>query len=208
MIAGEVRRYLRDNSAIRVSRSIRDVAFRVLQCKEAMTLRLGRDPSLEELSKELELYNPELLLRPQIVAGNKTDIPSETEKEFEQFVTESGYPYFSISAATGQGVDALMNRVAEMLDVLPPIPVYEAEEIVEEEVDYQAYEITVEDGNYTVSGPYVDKLLRGINFGEDESVHYFQRAIRARGIIDDLRAKGINEGDTVIFGDMEFDFIE
>ena len=55
MIAGEVRRYLRDNSAIRVSRSIRDVAYRVLQCKEAMTTRLGREPTLEEISRELEL---------------------------------------------------------------------------------------------------------------------------------------------------------
>ena len=55
MIAGEVRRYLRDNSAIRVSRSIRDVAYRVLQCKEALTLRLGREPSQEEIAKELEL---------------------------------------------------------------------------------------------------------------------------------------------------------
>ena len=55
MIAGEVRRYLRDNSAIRVSRSIRDVAYRVLQCKEAQTLRLGREPTLEEISKELDI---------------------------------------------------------------------------------------------------------------------------------------------------------
>ena len=55
MIAGEVRRYLRDNSAIRVSRSIRDVAYKVLQCKEAMLLRLGREPTTEEISKELDL---------------------------------------------------------------------------------------------------------------------------------------------------------
>ena len=55
MIAGEIRRYLRDNSAIRVSRSIRDVAYRVLQCKEAMLLRLGREPSLDEVAKELDL---------------------------------------------------------------------------------------------------------------------------------------------------------
>ena len=55
MIAGEVRRYLRDNSAIRISRSIRDVAYRVLQCKEAMTARIGREPTLEEISRELEL---------------------------------------------------------------------------------------------------------------------------------------------------------
>ena len=55
MIAGEVRRYLRDNSAIRVSRSIRDVAYRVLQCKEAQTSALGREPTLEEIARELDL---------------------------------------------------------------------------------------------------------------------------------------------------------
>ena len=55
MIAGEVRRYLRDNSVIRVSRSIRDVAYRVLQCKEALLIRLGRDPTMEEIAKELEI---------------------------------------------------------------------------------------------------------------------------------------------------------
>jgi len=60
MIAGEVRRYLRDNSAIRVSRSLRDVAYRVLQCKEAMITRLGREPSVEELAKELELKPEEV----------------------------------------------------------------------------------------------------------------------------------------------------
>ena len=55
MIAGEVRRYLRDNAAIRVSRSIRDVAYKVLQCKETMQATLGRDPTLEEIAKELGL---------------------------------------------------------------------------------------------------------------------------------------------------------
>ena len=60
MIAGEVRRYLRDNSAIRVSRSIRDVAYRVLQCKEAQILALGREPTLEEIAKELDLSQEEV----------------------------------------------------------------------------------------------------------------------------------------------------
>ena len=55
MIAGEVRRYLRDNSAIRVSRSIRDVAYRVLQCKEAMLAQMNREPTLEEIARELAL---------------------------------------------------------------------------------------------------------------------------------------------------------
>ena len=60
MIAGEVRRYLRDNSAIRVSRSLRDVAYRVLQCKEAMTSDMGREPTLEEIAKQLELTTEEV----------------------------------------------------------------------------------------------------------------------------------------------------
>lgn len=60
MIAGEIRRYLRDNSPIRVSRSLRDTAYRVLQCKEAMTSRMGREPSIEELSRELEIPEQEI----------------------------------------------------------------------------------------------------------------------------------------------------
>ena len=60
MIAGEVRRYLRDNSAIRVSRSIRDVAYRVLQCKEGLLLKLGREPTLDEIAKELELSSEDV----------------------------------------------------------------------------------------------------------------------------------------------------
>ena len=55
MIAGEIRRYLRDNSAIRVSRSLRDTAYRVLQSREALTLKLGREPTLPEISADLEL---------------------------------------------------------------------------------------------------------------------------------------------------------
>ena len=60
MIAGEIRRYLRDNAPIRVSRSIRDVAYKVLQCKEGMLLRLGREPPLEEISKELNIPENEV----------------------------------------------------------------------------------------------------------------------------------------------------
>ena len=55
MIAGEIRRYLRDNSAIRVSRSVRDLAYRVLQCKEQMLVELGREPTMKEIADRLEL---------------------------------------------------------------------------------------------------------------------------------------------------------
>ena len=55
MIAGEIRRFLRDNTSIRVSRSVRDTAYRVLQCKEAMLAENSREPTLEEIAKRLEL---------------------------------------------------------------------------------------------------------------------------------------------------------
>lgn len=55
MIAGEIRRYLRDNSVIRVSRSVRDTAYRVLQCKEQMTAETSREPTLEQIAARLEL---------------------------------------------------------------------------------------------------------------------------------------------------------
>ena len=55
MIEGEVKRYLRDYSAIRVSRSVRDTAYRVLQCKEALMSESSREPTLEEIAKKLEL---------------------------------------------------------------------------------------------------------------------------------------------------------
>lgn len=55
MIEGEVKRYLRDYSAIRVSRSVRDTAYRVLQCKEAMMAESSREPTYEEIAKKLDL---------------------------------------------------------------------------------------------------------------------------------------------------------
>ena len=61
MIAGEIRRYLRDNSAIRVSRSVRDTAYRVLQCKEQMQLELGREPSLDEVGQRLNLSHSDVV---------------------------------------------------------------------------------------------------------------------------------------------------
>ena len=84
MIAGEVRRYLRDNSAIRVSRSIRDVAYRVLQCKEAMTGDLGREPSLEEISLQLQI--------PQADVAEALDAVCAPVSLYEPVYTDGGDP--------------------------------------------------------------------------------------------------------------------
>ena len=60
MIAGEIRRYLRDNSALRVSRSMRDTAYRVLQAREKLTTETGREPTTEELSAALGIPRAEI----------------------------------------------------------------------------------------------------------------------------------------------------
>ena len=84
MIAGEVRRYLRDNSVIRVSRSIRDVAYRVLQCKEALLLKLGREPTLEEVARELEL--------PQEEVAQALDAVCAPVSLYDPVFADGGYP--------------------------------------------------------------------------------------------------------------------
>ncbi len=55
MIIGEIRRYLRDNNSVRVSRSLRDTAYKAMQAKERLTLKLDREPTIEEISVELEM---------------------------------------------------------------------------------------------------------------------------------------------------------
>ena len=62
MIVGEIRRYLRDNNAIRVSRSLRDTAYKAMQAKERMTASLSREPTIDELSKELDRPREEVVL--------------------------------------------------------------------------------------------------------------------------------------------------
>ena len=84
MIAGEIRRYLRDNSAIRVSRSLRDTAYRVLQCREALTRRLGREPGLPEIAAELQL--------PEKEVSGALDAISAPVSLFDPVFTDGGDP--------------------------------------------------------------------------------------------------------------------
>ena len=84
MIAGEIRRYLRDNSAIRVSRSLRDTAYRVLQCREALTRTLGREPRLKEIAAELQLSEKDI--------SAALDAISAPVSLFDPVFTEGGDP--------------------------------------------------------------------------------------------------------------------
>lgn len=69
MIAGEIRRYLRDNSTIRVSRSVRDTAYKVMQCKEQMMTEQSREPTMEEIAKRLELPRSEVVAAMDAIAA-------------------------------------------------------------------------------------------------------------------------------------------
>ena len=62
MIIGEIRRYLRDNNMVRVSRSIRDLAYKVLQAKEKLTREKGKEPTIEEIAKELNVDKEEIIV--------------------------------------------------------------------------------------------------------------------------------------------------
>lgn len=62
MIIGEIRRYLRDNNAIRISRSVRDTAYRAMQVKERLTTEKLRDPTVEEIARELDLPKEEVVM--------------------------------------------------------------------------------------------------------------------------------------------------
>ncbi len=172
----------------------------------------GRDPvdDFEKINSELALYSAALAQRPQIVAANKTDILTDPAllERFREYIKEKELPFFEISAASGKGVRELISYAASMLDNLGPVAVYEPE--IYDEIEETGEDFTVSRDNdaYVVEGPYVEKLLRGVNFDDDESLQYFQRALRRKGIIDALREKGCGEGDPVRMYELEFDFVE
>ena len=175
----------------------------------------GRNPieDFDIINEELSRYNMELEKRPQIVAANKTDIIQD-EEAYENFKTEikrRGYTLFEISAATRAGVDELMKHVYSELQKLPPIQVYEPEMDLEEETrtdtTERGFDISMDGNVYVVSGSWIESVGGSVNFSDEESMQYFQRALKNHGVIDALEEAGIHEGDTVRIGDLEFDFV-
>lgn len=173
----------------------------------------GRDPieDFKTINSELSAYSDNLAERPQIVAGNKSDVASpENIGRFEKFAEENGYKFFSISAATGKGLDALMAEVGEQLKKLPPMIRYEAEQAPEDKFeDKNTHEVTVtaHEGVYFVEGAWLARLINSINFADYDSMQYFQRVLRKSGVIDKLEEAGINEGNTVSIYDVEFKYV-
>lgn len=185
----------------------------------------GRDPYEDYLAinKELSTYNLRLLERPQIIVANKMDMPNAQEnlvKFKEQLNKEKedefadDIPVFPISGVTRQGLDALLNATADLLEVTPEFPLYE-EELEEETVHYgfnpEGPEFQIDrdsDATWILSGEKIEKLFQMTNFDHDETVMRFARQLRGMGVDEALRARGAKDGDLVRIGEFEFEFVE
>ncbi|MCL2772894.1 MAG: GTPase ObgE [Oscillospiraceae bacterium] len=175
----------------------------------------GRDPidDIDNINRELAKHSEDLIDRPQIIAANKTDLLDDGAdfSEFESYAKNLDCDVVYISAVTGKGIDKLIEKIVEIYPTLPPMKIYESEIIGDEpEISRDSHDITitVEDGVYIVEGEWLFKVVNSVNFDDRESMMYLQRVLNKSGVIEKLRAAGINEGDTVNIYDAEFDFVD
>ena len=172
-----------------------------------------RDPidDFEKINAELAEYSADLAARPMIVAANKCDLIPEGSDNLERlraYVTQRGYPFFEISAATTQGTRPLVRAIAGKLATLPPVTVYEPEYVkpLAEAGDLDELKIEQLDDLWIVSGKWLQQLISDINFADYESRMYFDRQLRKSGLFERLEEMGIQDGDTVSIYDFEFDY--
>ena len=172
----------------------------------------GRDPvaDFEASNEELRQYSPALASRRMLVAGNKADIAGDRTlvDRLRAHVEARGMPFFEISAATGQGVRELVFAAARELENLPPIAVYEPDYVpAPPEIDTSGeVHIVHEDDTWIVDGPWLQRLMANVNFGDYESRNWFDRMLRESGLFDRLEAMGIQDGDTVSLYNLEFEY--
>ncbi len=172
----------------------------------------GRDPveDFQKINKELEEYSSKLASLPQIVALNKCDIAG-SEENIAKFTKKYGkkYKIFPISAINGQGAEELIRAVWEQLSMLPAAEPIEADSEFtyrkSGNLDFEIYKD--ETGAYVVIGTLVDMLCRNVALNDPDSMAYFQKILREKGVIARLNQMGIKENDTVVVGDVEFDFV-
>lgn len=177
----------------------------------------GRDPidDVKKIDEELANYSAELSSRPQILVANKIDSVDEGSEiiyNIEKLAKKMGRQLVYVSAVTGEGLDDLVRITSDKLKELPPITVYEAEILPEEDVknaSVGARETFVrrENDKYIVEGEWLFNFMGQINFSDYESLNFFQRVLLKNGVIDKLREAGVQEGDTVSIYDFEFDFV-
>lgn len=177
----------------------------------------GRDPvaDIYAINKELAAYNPEIANRPQVIAANKIDAIYDTESdpvgaikaEFEP----QGIKVYPISAVSGQGVRELLYQVSQMLEEINEEPTVFAQEYFPERVGgYSDMPYTViydeEEDEYVVEGPRIEKMLGYTNLESEKGFTFFQNFLKDTGILDELEALGIQEGDTVRMYGLSFDY--
>ncbi|MDY2670004.1 MAG: GTPase ObgE [Anaerovoracaceae bacterium] len=174
----------------------------------------GRDPikDFDQINSELGQYSERLIGKPQIVAGNKADIVADDDKiyRFKNYVEGKGYKFFLMSAATGMGVREVLTAAYHMLQEIPD---EEEQEIVyevktpDEEPDYRDIKAFIaDDGVFELEGKQLSKIFDSTNFNDYSSLRYLYRYIRSRGAIDELKALGLKDGDTVRIKDFEFEY--
>ena len=179
----------------------------------------GRDPinDVYAIMKELKKYNIEISSRPMVIAANKMDAMTEVEKETvidmlkEEFEPQ-GIKVFPISAVSGEGVKELLWYVYELVKQAPEdIVEFEQEYVPTFEEDNEPYTVEVaedDDHVFIVEGPKIEKMLGYTNLDSEKGFEFFQKFMKENGIIDELKAKGIEEGDVVRMYYLEFEYYE
>ncbi len=175
----------------------------------------GRNPieDFDKINLEIREYNPKLAEKKQIVAANKKDVVYD-ESIYNGFCEEMrnrGYEVFEISAATNMGVRELMMYVSSILDEIPMPVLYDEEDMETEVIKFEEEEpftVEVVDGVYVVEGPWVLSVLGSTNLEDSESVQFFQRSMKKKGVIAELERHGIAEGDLVRMYDVEFEYMK
>ena len=172
----------------------------------------GRDPvaDFEAIQAELKEYGSGLEDRPMLVAGNKVDIAADRSglEALKAHVEALGMPFYEISAAAQMGTRELMLAAARQLEHLPPITVYEPTYVERPpEVDTsQPLNIIHEDDTWIVEGPWLQRLMANVNFGDYESRNWFDKMLRQSGLFDRLEEMGIKDGDIVSLYNLEFEY--
>ena len=177
----------------------------------------GRNPieDFKKINEELKKYNVKLWDRPQIVVANKCDMlyDESVYENFKKAVQEMGYnKVFKMSAATSQGIEAVMQEASKLLKEIPltDLEIADDERFIPEEkrFTYTINEVE-EDGLkvFVVEGTFVERLLLAVNVNEPDSLRYFHKVLKNKGIFDELREMGIEDGDVVRVNDFEFEYM-
>ena len=161
------------------------------------------------INEELKKYSEKLSKRKQIIVANKIDsMQDETlYQELEELAKKENLEIFTVSAATGEGLKQLFTRVSEVLKTLPKENIIEDNgETLYTLKEEKGFDIVVENGEYIVKGPDIDRLMRRVNLEDNESLYFFQKMLNNLGIEEALKKAGIQEGDTVKFNEWEMEW--